>query len=231
MVCGLGFLLCLCQLLLIPFFRIQIRKPDQEPAAHEQYQRPHPGFLRQGLRLFKGCGHFALVGIVAASGQHMEHVLSSRQRGIMHFMVLFAFHVNQFGVVTFHVVIQVAVHIGKGQDAKGNIQLAEILRNNNFLIIGRIGHAAVRHPDLDAVNHGPGLCASFPVLQLIQGQHIPGTGKVQLLFFRRIVMAGAHSEGRIQRIIIGNGMVGLHPFVLFHLRIHQLCYIHALGHL
>ena len=101
-----------CQFLLIPFFRIQIRKPDQEPAAHNQNESAHPGLFRQGFGFIKGGGHFALEGIVAASGQHVEHVLPSRQRGVVHFMALFAFHVYQLGIVTFHVIIQVAVYPG-----------------------------------------------------------------------------------------------------------------------
>ena len=146
-------------------------------------------------------------------------------------MILFPFHVDRFGIVSFHVVIQVAVNIGKGQDAEGYIQLTEILRNRDLLIIGHVGNRPVRHPDLDTVNHRPGLHAPFPVFQFVQRQHIPGAGKVQLLFFRRIKMTGVHGQGRIQRIVIGNGTVGFHLLVLFHLGIQQFCHIHALGHL
>ena len=149
----------------------------------------------------------------------------------MHFMVLFAFYTDGFCVITFHVIIQVAVYVGKGEDAKGNIQLAEILGNDDLFIIGSIGNGTVRHPDLDTVDHGPGLHAPFPVLQFIQREHIPGTGQIQLLFFRRKIVAGSHSEGRIKGIVIGNGTVRPHLLVLFHLGIHQFCYVHALGRL
>ena len=134
-------------------------------------------------------------------------------------------------VVSFQIIIQFTLGIDKGKDTELDIQLGKVLRNFNITIRWIIGRAAIRHMDLDAVDDRIRNYIVSDIVIQIQRQHIAGTGQINLLFIRIIVMTGINRQRRIQRIIIPCGMIGSHPFRLLNLGIQQIGYIHALNHL